>query len=163
MSITILFGKAGSGKSFIGEYLQNHYHCLHFDADQLLTDEMKKYIRLEKQMPVELIDEYMEILKRKIRDFYQTQTIPLIISQAMYRNKNRLSLLQEFPQLKFIWVTADEKVCYERIKQRNNSITVSYAEKMSLLFELPEGFSYGLIENNDQPLELHQFFRNEFH
>ena len=158
MDITILFGKAGSGKSFIGEYLKNHYHWLHFDADQLLTNEMKEYIRLEKQMPVELIDEYMEILKHKIRDFYKTQTMPLVISQAMYRNKNRLSLLQEFPKLKFIWVTADDKICYERIKQRNNDVTIVYAEKISSLFEPPEGFNYGLVENNGQPLELYRFF-----
>lgn len=158
MSIVILFGKAGCGKSFIGDYLKNHYHWLHFDADQLLIEVMREYIRLEKQIPVEFIDEYMEILKGKIRDFYQTRTTLIVISQAMYRNKNRLSLLQEFPQLRFVWVTANDNIRYERIKQRNNSVTVSYAEKISPLFESPTGFHYHQIENNGQSLELHRFF-----
>jgi adenylate kinase family enzyme len=73
MKIFILFGKAGCGKSFVGDFLQNRYHWLHFDADQMITDKMKEYIRLEKQMPVALIDEYMEILKTKIKYFYETQ------------------------------------------------------------------------------------------
>lgn len=158
MSIYFLFGKSGSGKSFIGDYLQNHYNWFHFDADQLLTKEMKQYIRLENQMPVELIDEYMEILKIKIANFYQIQTKPIVISQAMYRNKSRLKLAQEFPQLQFVWVTADDQICYQRIKQRHNNVTVSYAQKINPLFELPEGFNYDLLENDGRILELTVIF-----
>ena len=158
MKIYILFGKAGSGKNFVGDYLQNHYHWLHFDADQILTEEMKEYICLEKQMPAELIDEYMRILKIKISFFYETVTVPVVISQAMYRNKNRLALLTEFPNLQFVWVTAEDEVCYQRIKRRHNHVTVNYAQKISVLFEPPVGFNYLRIENNNPELKLPPIF-----
>lgn len=154
INIYFLFGKAGSGKSFIGNYLQNHYHWRHFDADQLLTAELKTHIALEKPMPEALIDDYMAILKKQIRDFYQAPTVPVVISQAMYRNKNRLNLQQAFPRLRLIWVTAEDSICYQRIQQRNDSLSLRYAQKITTLFEPPEGFSYEIIANNNHALDL---------
>lgn len=154
MSLYFLFGKAGSGKSFIGDYLQNHYNWRHFDADQLLTEELKTYIALENPMPVALIDDYMAILKQQIRDFYQAQTLPIVISQAMYRNKNRLNLLQAFPSLKLVWVTAEDPICYQRIQQRHDTVSVRYAQKISPLFEAPAGFSHAVLVNNGHALDL---------
>ena len=87
MKIYILFGKSGSGKNYVGDYLQNQYNWLHFDADQIITDDMKDCIRLGKQMSVEIIDTYMEILKENIKFFYKTQNVPTVISQAMYRKR----------------------------------------------------------------------------
>jgi gluconate kinase len=157
MNIYFLFGKAGSGKSFIGNHLRDHYHWHHFDADQLLTEELKTCIALERLMPTTLIDDYMAVLTRQIRAFYETQTKPIVISQAMYRNKNRLDLQQTFPSLQLIWVTAEDSLCYQRIQQRNDTLSVRYAQKIMPLFEPPEGFTHDLILNNGQELDLTPF------
>ncbi len=95
-----------------------------------------------------MIDRYMDDLKQQICYFYEHATQPVAISQGMYRNKNRLDLLREFPNLQFVWVKASDAICYQRIKQRNNAVTVAYARKIIAVFEPPEGFAYMTIDNN---------------
>lgn len=147
--VFILFGKTGVGKSYIGEYLQQHHGFLHFDADQLITEPMKQCIVLGEQMRQEMIDDYMEIVKGKIRYFYHGDfPEPVVMSQALYRNKNRLDILNEFPNIHMVLVEADEALCYQRIQARNNAVTVTYAKNISALFESPQGFDYAVIDNH---------------
>ncbi len=146
----ILFGKTGAGKSYIGDYLQSKHCFHHFDADQILTDEMKACIRLNKLMTPVMVDQFVESLKKKIAFFYhQYSTSDVVISQGLYRNKNRLDLAKQFPKLQFVWVNTDEQVCYKRVAKRTNWVTVEYAKKISHLFEEPEGFNHIELKNSE--------------
>ncbi len=148
MKIYILFGKIGSGKSFVGDHLQNNYGFHHFDGDWILTDKMKEFVEHGKKFTQEMVDEYTENLKEKIKFFYDHYTIPIVISQGLYRNKNRLDILKEFPNIQYIFIHADDKLCYDRVETRKNWITLSYAMEISQLFESPHGFNYATIINN---------------
>jgi gluconate kinase len=146
----MLFGKTGSGKSFIGDYLQNHYGFTHFDGDLILTEKMKDFMRREEKFTPEMVDEYTKILKEKIKFLYENDQGPTVISQGLYRNKNRLDILQQFPKIEFIFIHADEPICYHRIEKRQSWVSVNYAKKISELFEPIQGFNYiTLINNND--------------
>jgi len=149
MIIYIFFGKSGCGKSFLGNYLQNHHHFFHFDGDNLLTPDMKNAITKGEIFSQSMVDNYTHLLKSKIKFFYKKQRAKLIIiSQGLYRNKNRLAILKEFPLLQFVFIHSEDHQCFQRIKNRNNEITVEYATKISSLFESPEGFNFIQIENN---------------
>ena len=54
MKMYFLFGKAGAGKNYVGDFMQAHFNVTHFDADKLLTDEMKDFIANGKQFTQEL-------------------------------------------------------------------------------------------------------------
>ncbi len=149
MPIYIFFGKTGSGKSFLANYLQDNYNFFHFDGDQILTSDMKEYISKNKTFTQMMVDEYTTVLKEKIKSFLNDYQRPIIISQAMYRNKNRLEILTEFPNIQFVFINAEEQTCYQRIKSRNNWVTAEYAQKISLLFDPPSGFNFIEINNDD--------------
>lgn len=149
MLIYIFFGKTGSGKSFLANYLQDHYNFFHFDGDQILTADMKEYISKNKTFTQTMVDEYTTVLKEKIKSFLSDYQRPIIISQAMYRNKNRLEILTEFPYIQFVLINAQELTCYQRIKSRNNWVTPEYAQKISVLFDPPCGFNFIEINNDD--------------
>lgn len=148
MNIYIFFGQSGAGKSFLANQLQENNGFLHFDGDQILSPKMINFITQGKVFTQSMVDEYTELLKQKIRFFYETSNGTVIISQGLYRNKNRLEILKEFPNIQFFLITADAEKCYERIQGRTNGITVEYAQKISPLFEPPTGFDFIKIDNN---------------
>lgn len=135
--VYIIFGKAGSGKSYIGDLLENQFDFIHFDGDSILTEEMKSYIREEKTFTQSMVDDYVNKLSETIKNFYDYQK-PVIISQALYRNKNRLELIENFPNIKFILANAKDDICYDRIEKRGNWVSVNYAKQIRSFFEEPK-------------------------
>lgn len=151
MKVYFLFGKAGAGKSYIGNFMQSHFSAIHFDADKLLTPEMKDFIAHDKQFTQAMVNVYMTKIKEKINFFYTniTDNSAVVITQAAYRNINRLDILKAFPEIIFILIHAESEVCLTRIRVRNHGVTVPYAKAMEPYFELPEpGFNYITIDNN---------------
>ena len=153
MKVYFLFGKAGAGKSYVGNFIQLNFNIPHFDAEELLTNEMKNSIATARQFTQEMINTYMITVKEKIKIFYKSipENSAVVISQAAYRNINRLDILKEFPEIKFVMIHAESEICLARINARNNGVTASYAKEMEQYFELPEpGFNYTIIDNNEE-------------
>lgn len=151
MKIYFLFGKAGAGKTYVGNLMQSHFNAIHFDADKLLTREMKDFIAQGKQFTQEMVNVYMTRIKEKINFFYTniTDNSAVVITQAAYRNINRLDILTAFPQIIFVLIHAESEICLMRIETRNHGVTVPYAKAMEAYFELPyPGFHYITIDNN---------------
>ncbi len=147
--IYVLFGKSGSGKSYVGEWLQQTYGFLHFDADSLLTPEMRNFIKHEKNFTQEMVDDFTEQLIKKIRVLRQDQNSPIVISQALYRTKNRKQLQNRYPDLTFILINASDNTCLQRVRDRENSITEDYAKMMLPYFQYPDSEEHYHTVNND--------------
>ena len=157
MKMYFLFGKAGAGKNYVGDFMQAHFNVTHFDADKLLTDEMKDFIANGKQFTQEMVNHYMSGVKEKIDFFYKNSADDsiIVISQAAYRNINRLDIMKTFPAIIFVMIDAKSDVCLARIKKRHHGVTATYAKAMEHYFELPDPkLNYKIIDNNEGTDEL---------
>lgn len=61
MTIYFLFGKTGSGKSYIGELLRQ-LNIVHIDGDNHITQKMRDCLIEDEQMTPEMIDEFVDVL-----------------------------------------------------------------------------------------------------
>lgn len=61
MTIYFLFGKTGSGKSYIGELLRQ-LSIVHIDGDNHITQKMRDCLIEDEQMTPEMIDEFVDVL-----------------------------------------------------------------------------------------------------
>lgn len=144
--IHILFGKSGSGKSYVSRVLTEHYGFHSFDADVILTDTMKAFIRDERIFSRTMMDDYVVRLSKRMHSFPH-QSKPVFIAQALYGNQERFDLLKQFPDAQFILVHADDDVCYSRVQRRRDWVSVEYAKKMLPYFEEP-AHAYIQLDNS---------------
>lgn len=144
--LIILFGLSGSGKNFIAEILQETFDFDWLDGDDFLTAEMKEAIQHKKIFTQLMRDDFTQKLIQIIskEDFISKN---LVITQALYKEKNRQQILAAFPEAKFIYVKADIHLIQQRFKQKINNISLSYAENIQTQFELPKHFFAELINN----------------
>lgn len=61
MAVYFLFGKTGSGKSYIGGLLEK-LNILHIDGDKHITQKMLDCLIEDEQMTPEMIDEFVNVL-----------------------------------------------------------------------------------------------------
>lgn len=75
MTVYFLFGKTGSGKSYLGRLLEKQ-NIIHIDGDKHITQRMLDCLIEDEQMTPDMIDEFVMVLidvikkqkeKRRIR------------------------------------------------------------------------------------------------
>ncbi|WP_454781737.1 hypothetical protein [Legionella sp. WA2022007384] len=151
MIIYFLFGKTGSGKSYIGKLLEK-LNIIHIDGDKHITPRMLDCLIEDEQMTPEMIDEYVNVLIDVIKT--QKEKNPeqgFVVSQAMYLDKYRLKLLHAIPELKFVLIdvapTVRAHFLTRRFQNKESKVSPRYANEMDKFFENP---SHQIIpfENN---------------
>ncbi|HAT8123723.1 hypothetical protein SC404_10820 [Legionella pneumophila serogroup 1] len=151
MTIYFLFGKTGSGKSYIGELLRQ-LSIVHIDGDNHITPKMRDCLIEDEQMTPEMIDEFVDVLIDVIKiQKTKTPNESFVISQAMYLDKHRLKLLNAIPELKFVMIDVTPVLRASRITNRfrnqESKVSLRYANKMDIFFEYPSHETIRL-ENN---------------
>lgn len=146
--IVILFGLSGVGKTYIGDIIAKHFNYHHEDADKWLTDEMKLCIETKKSFTTGMLAEFTQIMIKNIEDLSKIYP-KLVISQGLYRRKNRDEIKEHFfcDQLMFIEVRASYKTIAKRIAKRANLVSPGYALVIEKFFEPMEDAH---IIDNDQ-------------
>lgn len=153
MTIYFLFGKTGSGKSYIGRLLER-LDIIHIDGDKHITQRMLDCLIEDEQMTPEMIDEFVDVLIDVINT--QKEKTPqqsFALSQAMYLDEHRLKLLNAIPELKFVLINVApklrERFITSRFQNKESKVSLQYANEMDEFFESP---SHELIvfENNQQ-------------
>jgi gluconate kinase len=144
-----LYGLAGAGKNFIGFLLEQHFGFYYWDADEALTLQMREYIASKKIFTEAMRDELTQQIIKKIRQLRQ-QYPQLVVSQALYKNKNRLMILAAFPDMKLVEVKADLNIINKRLQQRSGNVGESYAEQIKSGFEATDIPHEILINNSDK-------------
>jgi gluconokinase len=135
--IKFLFGKAGSGKSHIGEVASRSYGFYFHDADQDLPDAFRKAMERGGGVTEEMREEFTAILIATIERLASAHR-DVCISQALVRNRIRERLLQAVPSVELVWVDAPDDVIAARLESRADHIaSKTYARMVNDLFELP--------------------------
>jgi len=146
--IIIVFGLSAAGKTYIGKVLQEYFAFHHEDADQWLPKEMQEYVHQKKLFSLEMLDDYTKIIIDKIDKLKQNNS-HLVISQALYRQKNREQIQQYFPLQKIIFLQAEanDGIIHQRIKERGDWVNQTYAKEMQSYFQpMPNA---EIIANNE--------------
>ena len=151
--IIIVFGLAASGKTYIGNILEKDFDFHHEDADQWLTNEMQQYVHHKKLFTLEMLDDFTRIIIKNI-EFIQKKHSNVVISQGLYRKKNREDIERHFSEQKimFLQIEADDEVIHQRLLKRGDWISSDYASSMRQYFEPMNGAR--IIYNNQTEEEI---------
>lgn len=161
--LIILFGLAGSGKNFVANILQHHFNYFFWDADDALTIDMTQSIINKKSFTQTMRDKLTQRIIHKITSL-ATQHPNLVITQALYKEKNRLTISQQFPQAIFILVKANQDVIGQRLQSRGDLISDSYAQHIAANFEEPSLPHQIIINDSDQAHvieQIHQIMNSQ--
>ncbi len=76
-----------------------------------------------------------------------------MVTQATYGQKYRDLMLEAIPELEFLWITADNEINIDRIRERNDYVTVEYFEISRQYFE-PSAEKTRIIVNNGDEKDI---------
>jgi gluconate kinase len=147
IKLLILFGKAGAGKNHVAKIFEKEFGYYFYDADQDLTEEMINCIKYHLNFTDDMRNKYFEIIKNRIKELIKDKN-KVILTQGLFRNKNRNDLIKEFQFANFIWVEAENNILEKRVAERKSDVTIDYARKINKFFENPNFNTYKLINNS---------------
>ncbi|MGE3919651.1 MAG: AAA family ATPase [Gammaproteobacteria bacterium] len=150
----ILFGLPAAGKDYVAALLKQSYGFFHYNADIDLTPEMLEYIKNQKIFSQSMRDKYFEMIINKISD-YTHKFKNVVVSQGLAKEINRHQLKLAFPQATFILINTDDEIRNKRLRERNDWITVDYAQRIKNEFEKP-CIPHYIIENKHDNLYVLQ-------
>jgi len=153
--IKMLFGKAGSGKSHVGEEASLVYGWHFHDADEDLPERFRRAIERQEQVTDDIREEYTEAIIRTARCLMAAHG-NVCICQALPRNRVREKILRAIPSVEYVWIDAPDELITERLRGRSGHLaSIEYAETMNRIFETPTVPHVKLVNGND-PAERHR-------
>ena len=151
--IKLLFGKAGSGKSYIGKLSSLTYGFHFHDADWDLPGHFRRAIENQERVTEQMREDYIEIIIATIKRLMLTKK-NICISQALPRNKYRAKIQAAIPSVEYVWVDAPDDLILSRLENRTRHIASrSYAEMVNRVFEIPT-VAHIKFENGIDPIKL---------
>ena len=130
MSLFIIFGFPGAGKTFVGNVLREHYNIHVHDGDDELPDRMNKAIQKSRLVTDDMRDEFFENIIRKLK--HLTSTYPAVaLTQTCIKERYRKHVLKEFPYAVFLLVQTDTDTREKRLSKRTTyPLNIEYARRM---------------------------------
>lgn len=147
MSLVIIFGLPGTGKTYIGKVFEKYFDYYFYDGDNDLTPEMKEAIKTKTVFTDQMRDVFFEILINKIEALSEKYT-KLVVAQTFIKEKYRLQLIKEVPEARFILVETKKEIREKRLKDRvDYPLDLGYAKIMEKNFDEPM-INHSMIINN---------------
>lgn len=153
--LVILFGLAGSGKTFVGELMQQELGYYFWDADQALTLDMRERISKKQPFTQAMRDKFTQSVIKHIKSLRESYP-KLVVAGALYKEKNRKMMQNQFKDAVFIQVQANLPLIIERLEAREYGIDEHYAQQIIVNFEEPTLPHYVLSNNADKTALLAQ-------
>lgn len=145
----ILFGLAGTGKTYVGTILQKYFGFYLYDGDNDLTDEMKKALTEKRVFTDAMRDVFFQNLIKSVQKLQKIHA-KLTIAQTCIKEKYRLQILQSFPAVKFILIKSKMDTRLLRLaKRKQYPFDKDYICIMDANFEKPR-IPHVVIENNKE-------------
>ena len=142
MSLIILFGFPGTGKTFVGKIFEKYFDFYFYDGDNDLTEEMKEAIKVQRVFTDQMRDVFFEKLIKNIQEL-KFKHKNLVVAQTFIKEKYRVDLIGKIPETKFILIETKKSIREKRLAQRTN-----YPLEMSVNFDKPM-IDYVTIVNDD--------------
>ena len=150
----LLFGKIGSGKSFVGELLQRDHGIPYHDADLDLPESMKEVIRRHEPITEEMRDAFVDRIVARMRSLSHEHA-DFCVAQALFKNRHRERILAAFPDLTMVWVQSTDEFVEARLRERTSHLASRYyAQQVNPQFEAPT-HAHEVIENSANLAFLH--------
>jgi len=125
--IYILIGPKGSGKSFIGEIFEKHFH-IHFVRVEDWAMEIRKGRTPDDESYVR---DFFELAERRIRDFMNHYDEIVFESTGLTSSFDTMyNLLQASFQVSLIKIETDLQICLKRIRSRNQNLHTDVSENL---------------------------------
>lgn len=138
MSLIILFGLPGTGKTYVGRVFEKYFNYYFYDGDNDLTEEMKNAIKTKTVFTNQMRDVFFKILTSKIQSLSKIHK-NLIVAQTFIKEKYRVNLLKIIPKTKFILIETKKEIREKRLLQRTDyPLDLKYARIMDNNFEKPK-------------------------
>ena len=137
MSLIILFGLPGTGKTYVGKIFEKYFDYYFFDGDRDLTKEMKEAIKVQRVFTNRMRDVFFKKLIGNIQELTKKHK-KLVIAQTFIKEKYRTDLLKKIPKTKFVLVKTKKSIREKRLQERvNYPLDLEYARIMETNFEEP--------------------------
>lgn len=153
MSLIILFGLPGAGKTFVGKVFERYFDYYFYDGDNDLTEEMKEAIKVQKVFTDRMRDIFFKRLINKIQKLLALSVYPeqsrrkvegklkhkkLVVAQTFIKEKYRLNLISKITETKFVLVETKKSIREKRLSQRKDyPLEMEYTRKIELNFDKP--------------------------
>ena len=150
--IKFLFGKAGSGKSHIGEASRAYGFHFH-DADADLPEDFRQAMGRGGGVTEEMREALIASIVATIGRLTAAHR-DVCISQALVRDRLRSRILQAVPSVEYVWVDAPDDVLRARLESRPAHVaSKTYAQTVNSLFE-PPTVPHRKFENDGNPAKF---------
>jgi len=137
MSLIILFGLPGTGKTYIGKVFKKYFDYSFYEGDSDLTEEMKEAIKVQRVFTDKMRDSYFKILISKIQNL-KSKHRNLVVAQTFIKERYRVNLLEKIPEAKFILIETKKQIREKRLIQRiDYPLDLEYSRKMKINFDKP--------------------------
>ena len=157
MSLIILFGLPGAGKTYVGRLFEKYFDYYFYEGDRDLTEEMKEAIKTKTVFTDQMRDVFFERLIKKIQNLLALSEVEgkskykkLAVSQTFIKDKYRLQLIKKIPETKFVLIETKKEIREKRLMERTEyPLDLEYARIMETNFEKPEIDHRVIINDED--------------
>lgn len=153
--LIVFFGLSGVGKSYTAQQFAKWNGYIFHEGDTDLPQFMKDKITKGENFTQEDVDIFTDCMISSIKGLKkQHNWRPIVMSQALYREKNRNQLLAAFPDTVFVKVDAPMETILDRVNNRNtdgkSQVTKEYFEIMKSYFQEPSQKHFVLENTGNQ-------------
>lgn len=161
--LIILFGLPGAGKSYLARFLEEHHGFYFLEGDNYLTQEIKECIATKTGFTQAMRDTFTEILVDKIRSIKEitNHEMNIVLSQALFKEKNREMIRAAFPEAVFFQIKAADNILLSRLSQRGGEVSVDYATQIRHQLELDEKDYIAIDNTADGSMALIEYIQKQ--
>lgn len=149
--VLYLFGLTGVGKTYVGAILGERAGFHVYEADGDLPDAMREKVRRGEPWTEEEWTGFYVLIRDRIRELLKTHP-RVVVTQATYRRDHRelIKTATDRPDdVELIWVVADRDINLDRIRRRNDYVTIEYFNLSLPFFETPPENTPRIVNNTD--------------